>query len=263
MPELPELVNFKQYIDSTSLHQKIAQVEVLEPDILSNTDSEKLRSALEGLEFKAAAVHGKYLFLQTTDSYQLVLHFGMTGRPVYYKKEEQQPDYPRLLITFTNGYHLAFDCMRMLGKVSLISDQNKFIEEKNLGPDALKEVSSVEKFLELFSSKRGMIKTALMDQSLLAGIGNVCSDEILFQSRIHPKTPVNDLKKEQLKKIYDNMHSVLKTKIEAGLSPDGLPNSYILKHRSEGAQCPSCGSKIKKIKVGGRSAYYCPNCQKK
>ncbi|MGD8748632.1 MAG: zinc finger domain-containing protein [Balneolaceae bacterium] len=132
-----------------------------------------------------------------------------------------------------------------------------------MGPDAWKHIDSTTKFIGLFKNKKGMIKTALIDQRLIAGIGNECSDEILFQSGIHPKTDIKKLDKEKLKKIFRNMRSVLKTKIKSGFDYDKLPDSYIFKHRSKGAECPNCGGTIEKIKVGGRSAYYCPNCQPK
>jgi formamidopyrimidine-DNA glycosylase len=190
-----------------------------------------------------------------------MMHFGMTGEPVYYKKAEQEPDYARLIINFSNGYHLAFNCMRMLGEVAIVESVNQFIKEKELGPDVFAEDFDFNTFSELLQNKRGMIKSALMDQSLMAGIGNECSDEILFQSRIHPKTKVADLKEDQRRKIYDAMKGVLDKKIDSNIKNEALPDSFILSHRSESADCPACNGTIEKISVGGRNGYYCPQCQ--
>lgn len=263
MPELPEIVNFKHYVGATSLHHTISSVKVPNPNILSDISPESIKSKLTDTHFKSASHHGKYLFLQTGNSHELVLHFGMTGQPVYYKNENDKPDYVRFFITFDDGSHLAFDCMRMLGEITLIDDHEEFIEQKDLGPDALREVDSIDIFKELLGNKRGMIKSALMDQSLLAGIGNECSDEILYQSGIYPKTKVQALDEENLGALFHNMHAVLEIKIDSNLEIQNLPDSYILRHRSDGEECPRCGGTIQQIKVSGRNGYYCSDCQPK
>jgi len=263
MPELPEVENFKRYIDATSLHQDIDSTEVNNKQVLKNISVQAFSIRLTGHSFESTYRHGKYLFVRTDHSDELVLHFGMTGHPVYYKQDDRAPDYPRVIFHFSNGTHLAFDCMRMLGEVRLIENRDKFIKEKELGSDALRDVDDVEIFTELLDQKRGYIKSALMDQSLMAGIGNECSDEILFQSRIHPKTNVQDLNTEQLKTLYSKIREVLQVKIDANLKPENLPDTYILKNRSEGAACPNCDGEIERIKVSGRSGYYCPKCQQR
>ncbi|MFW5699947.1 MAG: zinc finger domain-containing protein, partial [Bacteroidota bacterium] len=103
----------------------------------------------------------------------------------------------------------------------------------------------------------------LMDQSMIAGLGNVYVDEILFQCRIHPKAKVKDLSGKDYKKLFNIMHKVVDKAIEVDADPDKLPTSYLTGKRREGEKCPSCDGKIEKIKVGGRSGYYCPECQKR
>ena len=121
----------------------------------------------------------------------------------------------------------------------------------------------MQSFLELMNDRRGMIKSALMDQQLMAGIGNVCSDEILFQSRVHPKKKVQDLSEDDLRNIYKQMKQVVHTKLDSLDHHKELPDSFMIKDRSEGADCPNGKGTIKKIKVGGRYGYYCPRCQHK
>ncbi|MDX1672015.1 MAG: DNA-formamidopyrimidine glycosylase family protein [Balneolaceae bacterium] len=261
MPELPELANFKKYIDSTSLHQTVDKVVVTDDRILNNTTGNELLDTLKGRQFISTLQHGKYLFLQTDNHLELMLHFGMTGNPVYYKNEEEKPDYARVIFQFDNGYHLAYNCMRMLGEVQLIEDHNEFIRQKELGPDAMSGEIDLERFKELVRSSRGMIKTTLMDQGLMAGIGNECSEEILYQSGIHPKTKIKELSDDQLKTVYEQLHYVVETKTEAGTGLEGLPDHWILKHREDGAECPKCGGTINRIEVGGRGTYICPECQ--
>lgn len=109
-----------------------------------------------------------------------------------------------------------------------------------------------------------MIKSALMNQKIVAGIGNVYSDEILFQARLHPKSKVPDLKDKDWNKIYDAMNDVLKTAIDCSVDKTKMPDHFILSNRKEGADCPKgCGDTIHKLDVSGRSALYCPDCQKK
>lgn len=262
MPELPELVNYKNYADSTSLHKKITEVTVNNDTVLSDCTVDDLQDALEGNSFESTSRHGKYLFLHTKNEPILVMHFGMTGEPVYYKHEADQPEYARVVFSFDNGFHLAYNCPRMLGTITLTDSTESYIKKKDLGPDAYKDVN-VDKFQDLFSKKRGMIKSALMDQSFIAGVGNECSDEILYQAKIHPKTKVQDLSQKQLEKLYKVMREVLETKIDADMKGEPLPEDYILRNREEGADCPKCDGKIKKITVSGRSGYYCPKCQSK
>lgn len=263
MPELPEVVYFKKYIDATSLHQQIGDVEVENDTILTDISADDLQKQLKGSQFKSCATHGKYLFIHTDQNRKLTMHFGMTGEPVYYKQPDEKPEYSRVIIHFDNGYHLAFNCMRMLGEIGLTESKENFIQQKNLGPDAHSDSFDLDTFKNLLNDKRGMIKSALMDQSFIAGIGNECSDEILYQAGIHPKKTTSDLSDSDVTRIFQKMQEVLKEKIESNMEHRTLPDSYILNHREEGAECPKCGGTIQKIKVSGRNGYYCPQCQEK
>ena len=187
------------------------------------------------------------------------MHFGMTGDLQYYKKPAQQPEYSQVLFHFQNDYQLAYVMPRKLGHIRLIDSIKAFVEEKELGPDAL-EVD-FEEFRERLSGRRGMIKSALMNQSILAGIGNVYSDEILYQARIYPRQQIKELDSGGLRKVYKAMKEVLETAIERHAEPAQYPDSYLIPHRSEGEPCPRCGGKVQKIEVSGRSGYYCPDCQ--
>ncbi|MDX1586026.1 MAG: DNA-formamidopyrimidine glycosylase family protein [Balneolaceae bacterium] len=261
MPELPEVAYFKNYVDATSLHQKISEIEVLNDTIIYKGSAGDLKEVLRGSQFTSTSTHGKYLFLHTDNNRIVMMHFGMTGKPVYYKLDDEKPDYPRVIFHFDNGYKLAFNCMRMLGEVGLITDEQEFISQKELGPDVNNEDFNLPKFKELLEKKRGMIKSALMDQSFVAGIGNECSDEILYQAKIHPKTNIGDLSESQIELIFTKMQQVIAKKIEALKEHRKLPDNYILRNREEGAECPRCGGTIQKISVSGRNGYYCPTCQ--
>lgn len=261
MPELPDVAVFKTYLDSTALHQKIKQVSVKEKRVLEGVSAREIRDRLKGASFKKSRRHGKYLFIETDGGGHLVLHFGMTGFLKYFKDMEKETDHDRLLFDFTNGYHFAFDCQRMFGQIGWIDSMADFMEEKGLGPDALSSDLSFTLFRERFSESGAMIKSALMNQGLIAGIGNIYSDEILFQAGIHPKTRSKNLDEDRLRKLFDKMRSVLETAIDCKADPEAVPKHFLLPHRNEGEGCPGCGGEIRKEKIAGRTAYFCPKCQ--
>jgi formamidopyrimidine-DNA glycosylase len=261
MPELPDVEVFKRYLDATALHKTIAAVKVKSARILEGVSSQKLRQTMKGRQFQSTHRHGKYLLVALDQGPWLALHFGMTGFLKYFKQKEKDPEHDRLLVSFDNGFHLAYVCQRKLGTVSLADEVDSFIETKQLGPDALG--LDLEGFRQILKGKRGSIKSFLMNQKYLAGIGNVYSDEILFQSKLHPKRPVNNLEPETVKHLFDVMHNVIQKAIDAQADPRQFPQSFIVPHRHGDGNCPRCRGELKKITVAGRSVYFCPACQPK
>jgi formamidopyrimidine-DNA glycosylase len=259
MPELPDVETFKRYMDSTSLHQAIERVQVKSRKILGNVSARKLQADLRGHEFESSRRHGKYLLVHVDDKAWLTIHFGMTGRLKYFRDAQEEPAHARLIIRFDNGFHLAYDCQRQLGKVDLAKDAESFIQEKKLGPDALD--LNVNAFIERLGRARGSIKAALMNQKIIAGIGNIYSDEILFQAGVHPKTKVGDVGEDTLKRMFRAMKRVLKITIDRQADPERLPDSYLIPHRGRDKSCPHCSNDLERMKISGRTAYYCPKCQ--
>ena len=259
MPELPDVEGFRAYVERTSLCQTIERVDVRSPEILDGVSARRLVHTLEGCRLTRTRRYGKYLFVQLESGKWLVYHFGMTGRPVYFKDARDDPPHDRLLISFANGFHLAFDCQRKLGSVSLADSVGGFLRAKKRGPDALE--LDFRAFRALLSGRRGAVKSALMNQRIVAGIGNVYADEILFQARVHPTTSVNRLREECLRELFDSMNEALTAGIEHAVRSKPFPDSYLLHHRGEGEKCPRCGGKVERLTVSGRTAYYCSKCQ--
>jgi formamidopyrimidine-DNA glycosylase len=179
----------------------------------------------------------------------------------YYKNRSRQPEHIRLHLGFSNAYCLAYDDQRLLGQIGWVPCPKKFIKDENLGPDALKDLDFA-KFRQLLSGRKASIKSALMDQRAIAGIGNIYSDEILFQAKIHPRIAAGDLKKSKLKRLYRAMQGVMRKAIEKKADPRKFPEHFLIPRRAEDNRCPRCGGSIKKIKLAGRSGYVCPVCQK-
>jgi formamidopyrimidine-DNA glycosylase len=265
MPELPDVELFKRYLDRTSLRQTIERVQVNDARILGDLPARRLVATLEGNRLEASRRHGKHLLVRLARSGWLTLHFGMTGGLSYFENLAQDPPYDRIRLDFEGGGHLAYTNRRMLGRVGLADDADAFIEAEELGPDALDSAFDEAAFAAALAGRRRDVKSVMMDQALVAGIGNIYADEILFQARLHPKTPVDRLTGSQRRKLFRAVKDVLWTAIECGAgaeqSLDRLPKDYLLPQRDRDGRCPRCGGSIATLKSSGRTSYYCPRCQ--
>ncbi len=261
MPELPDVIHFKNHFDNTALNQTIEKTSVQNEKILKEISKQKLTSWLKKNKFKSSNRYGKYLFAELAKGGYLIFHFGMTGSLAYFKEEKEEPRHARVIFDFENGNHLAYICRRMLGELDLTEDMDSFIEDHELGIDALSDELDAKRFTELMKSRRSDLKTALMNQELIAGIGNVYSDEILFQTGLHPKKRTDELDDKQYKKLFQNMKRILKTSSKYIGQVHRLPKNYLLPNRDGEGNCPKCGGPIEKINVSGRNGQYCPNCQ--
>ncbi len=261
LPELPDVEIYREYIAATSLHRKITRVELRSASILEGISRRRLKETLEGRRFESAKRHGKHLFVSISGRGFLALHFGMTGTLKYFKDLEKDTEHDRMRVSFSNGYHLAYDCRRKLGRVGLAEDIERFREAHGLGPDALDDRLGFEEFLRALEGSRAAVKSTLMDQKRIAGIGNVYSDEILFQSGVRPGAKTRGLGEERLQRVYRSMRHVLLTAVERRADPGSMPASWITPRRGKDARCPNCGGELEKIRVSGRSAYFCPKDQ--
>ncbi len=248
----------RRYLQATTLFQPIRSARVLDARILSGVSAQLLEQSLTGQQFHSAQRHGKRLFLGLNQDLWLTLHLGLTGDLVYLQSLKDQPGHTRLLITFKNGRALAFDDPRIFGEVGLIGSPAAFIEEHRLGPDAL-QIDQAG-FLQIMQGRRGMIKPLLLNQSLVAGLGNLYADEALFQAGIHPRARAPD--QTRLDSLFSCIREVLKTAIACRADFGCLPESYLLPHRYAGGRCPRDGALLEHEKIGGRTSYYCPQHQR-
>ena len=259
MPELPSVEGFRQYLYSTSLHQTIAGVEASDEMVLEDVTAADLQEALVGSELADTRRHGKWLFADASDGPWLCFHFGMTGHLVYFEEMADEPDHDRMLISFENGMHLAYDCQRRFGRISLADSVEEFVARKHLGPDALE--LSWKRFQEALAGRTAQIKPLLMDQSVIAGLGNIIVDEILFRCRLHPEQHVDTLDEDSLREVHRAMGEILNTMVDARTGRGEIPDDWLMRHRSLGEQCPGCEGEVERIEVGGRGTYLCPSCQ--
>jgi len=260
MPELPDVQGFKRYLDATSLHQRITGVDVQSAYVLKGVSARELARRLKGHRFESSRRHGKHLFVRSDGDFWVRLHFGMTGSLQYFKCDRRAPKHTRVLFAFVNANCLAFEDQRKFGEVGLIENVNEFLKKRALGPDALD--ISLSQFRKIFGKHRGAVKSILLNQKVLAGIGNIYADEILFHARIHPTAEIGRLGEKTVGKLFRATRYILKKAIDAKADVDRMPKSWLLPHRGKGGKCPRCGGELKSATIGGRTAWFCAHCQK-
>jgi formamidopyrimidine-DNA glycosylase len=259
MPELPDVETFRRYAVRRALHRRIDDIEVVDSRILDGVSARALAAKLRGKSLESAVRHGKYLFLPSDNEETLLMHFGMTGKLAYAKGGHGDERYDKVRVWFEEGHALIYQCRRLLGTVRVVGSIEEAVGSLELGPDArgIKRAA----FRQMMGSAPGMVKSTLMDQSRIAGIGNIYSDEILFRAGLNPRRACKELDREAIDGLHRALQEVLKTAIAVKADPAALPEDYLLPHRTEGGRCPRCGGKVRTISVGGRRGWYCPSCQ--
>jgi formamidopyrimidine-DNA glycosylase len=261
MPELPEVETFKRSLDNTSLHQRITSVEVRDAYILKRVSARELTRRLKGRRFENSHRHGKHLFVHAGDELWLRLHFGMTGSLEYLHHDEVAPKTARVIFRFAGNCRLAFDDQRKFGEIELIEDVDEFLQTRDLGPDALG--ISLSQFKAILGKHRGAVKAILLNQQLIAGIGNLYADEILFRARVHPATEAARMSDKDLARLFRATRQVLERAIASKTDFNRLPKSWLLTHREKRGRCPRCGRALKSATIGGRTSWFCAHCQKR
>ncbi|MFF8935429.1 Fpg/Nei family DNA glycosylase [Streptomyces paradoxus] len=258
MPELPDVEGFRQVLESCAKGRLIRRVDVRDAGVLHGVDARGLRDALEGRRFGAPQRHGKWL-LARTGGPTLVLHFGMTGRLVCGQDDDLVEAHDRVLFTLGGGRQLRFRDQRKLQGLWLAHDESD-VERllRRQGPDAL-AVDRAE-FEEVLSSRRGHLKTALTDQSVLAGLGNLLADEILWRARLRPDRGARDLTPEDRRRLFSEMRRTLRSSVTAGCVPPR--DTWLTGHRDDrDPRCPRCGTGLRRSRMAGRGTVWCPRCQ--
>jgi len=265
VPELPDVELYKRHLDATCLGRTIRHVAVGDARILAEISATELARRLEGTRIIASRRHGKHLLVDLGPPGWLTLHFGMTGWLKHFTDDEDDPPYDRVRFDFADGHHLAYINARLLGRVGLAADADAFVAAEGLGPDALDPRFDLAAFEQALAGRKRDVKSRLMDKEVMAGIGNIYSDEILFQAGINPRTRCDRLDTSAREHLFERIKAVLETAISTGAGAerlvDHLPGSFLIPHREKDGRCPRCGGQIASAKFSGRTAYYCPRCQ--
>ena len=288
MPELPEVETVRIGLAGLLPGRTIKAVDSDWPKSFPNAPADVKRFVI-GAKVVAVKRRAKVLLIDLSSKYSLVIHLKMTGQLVFASVTErfgaghpndsligQLPDKStRVTLTFNDGSKLFFNDQRKFGWMRLIptAEVANLDFFKKVGPEPLGDNFDWRQLRErLLRRKNTSVKAALLDQTVVAGVGNIYADEALWGVRLHPATPVRDISAAKFHKLYDELVHVLRLSIEKGGSSDrnyvnaeGKKGSYISfarVFRREGQACPRCGRVIEKIRVAGRGTHICPHCQK-
>jgi formamidopyrimidine-DNA glycosylase len=290
MPELPEVETTVRDLKKTVLGRIFFDVWTDAKKMIKKPKKfEDFKKELIGKEILDIKRRGKNILFFLSSGKILLIHQKLTGHLLFgiWKKEggiwkskiegplaeDPMNGFLHLIFFFKDGWQLALSDLRKFAKVEILTKEELEKEMEKLGPEPLDKDFTFEKFKErILKKKKGKIKQVLMDQEVIAGIGNIYSDEILWKAKIHPFKRVGKLSEEELKKIYKAMKEILPKAIEVGgesisdyRRPSGEKGGFDLLrkvYRREGEKCFRCGAKIKRVKLGQRSAHFCPVCQK-
>ncbi len=260
MPELPEVNTFQRYFDETSLQQRIAEVQVHDAKIIHNVSGAAFIDLLTGRTFVGSYRRGKYLFAELDNQHYLLMHFGMTGDLAYYQEEEDRPRHERFTFHFENGFRLGFDCPRKFAKIRYIEDLDAYIREIGIGEDAQR--ISESDFLEKMKGRKVSIKGFLLNQSNLAGVGNLYADEICYRTKVHPASIADKIPLKKRKEIFTTMQKILKMAVSKNVYYKEYPDDWLWQWRKEGTKAPNGKGLVQQAKIAGRTTYFCTQWQK-
>lgn len=272
MPEIAEVETVRNTLKKRILHKKIKKVEVYyEPMIES--DLELFKKNLVGESFIDIKRRGKWLIFET-EKYYLLSHLRMEGKYFIKDKQEIKDKHEHVIFTFIDDTTLRYADTRKFGRMNLILkteiDNTECIKKQGLEPGDKK--LTADYLLKKFEKKQLPIKTVLLDQTIISGLGNIYANEVLFAAGINPLTKACNLTKEDCERIVKSAEEIIKEAINMGgttirsytssLGVTGKFQQNLKVHKREKEKCLVCGTAIENIKVGGRSTYFCPNCQK-
>lgn len=270
MPELPEVETVKNTLRKQVLNKKIIMASVYWDNIIAYPEVKEFEKKIQNQTIHNITRRGKWLMFEL-DDYFLLSHLRMEGKYFIRNKNDAHNKHEHVIFTFSDDTELRYHDTRKFGKMYLIKKDDVYSTKplKDLGLEPWDNNLTVAYLKSKFKNKP--IKTELLDQSIITGIGNIYADEILFLSKINPETVASNLTDDNLNDIIKYTREILEKAINYGgttvksyTSSEGVHGRFqseLLVHTKD--ICPVCGEKIIKITVGGRGTYYCPNCQKK
>jgi formamidopyrimidine-DNA glycosylase len=275
VPELPEVETIVRTLRELVLHKQISSVTINWPKIIKHpTVTEQFADALCGQTILNIERRGKFLIFYT-EIFALVSHLRMEGKYLLAETAEPVDKHTHVIFHFNDGTELRYRDVRKFGTMHLYRKGEEFnvLPLSQLGPEPLNEQFDLQKFYERLMGTKRYIKSVLLDQTVLAGLGNIYVDEALFKACIHPERLAQSLSKEEVKVLYEQIIVTLAEAVEKGgstvrtyVNSQGQMGMFQLEHNvygRKGEPCKVCGTSLSRIVVGGRGTVFCPNCQKR
>ena len=271
MPELPEVETVVRTLETLICNRKIEKITIRYPRIIQ-MDPDEFVSRLTNQHFRLFSRRGKYLIL-TMDSVILAIHLRMEGKFYVQRPEEPLSRHVHVIFDLDDGMQLRYHDTRKFGTMELLEPDADLSGFHQLGPEPFSDEFNEEYCRQWLKKHKLPIKQCLLDQSFVAGIGNIYANEVCFALRVDPRKRSDLLTRAQIRALPEIVRQILSLAIEAGgstirsytssLGVTGRFQLQIQVHGREGQPCPLCGTEIRKITVGQRGTYYCPHCQKK
>ena len=273
MPELPEVETVRRGLEKLILCKKISSVEIRYPKMIK-TDLDEFQNEVPGKEIQSMGRRGKYLLFYLTDKV-LISHLRMEGKYFYYPGQVPERKHAHVLIHFEDGGTLVYEDVRKFGTMELLAPDllEAYFISKNLGPEPTEQDFDLEIFIGALKKSKKPIKSHLLNQTLVAGLGNIYVDEVLWRAKVHPSRTSKSLSAQEARKVHDQTIEVLGQAVEKGGSTirtytnafgeDGTMQDFHQVYDKAGQACSRCGSMIEKIQLGGRGTHFCPKCQRR
>lgn len=268
MPELPEVQTVLDTLETKIKNRKIVDIKILYKPIVECSEK-AFKKRLIGQHFRKFKRRGKYLLFEM-DDITLVSHLRMEGKYFIVDDKFPKSKHDHVIFYLDNGKQMRYNDVRKFGRMELIDKDTDYKEFKQLGPEPFSKDFNTKYCKEFLKNKKLPIKQVLLDQSFVAGIGNIYADEILYSMKVNPKKQANKITDKNIKDLIYNTRRILKGAIKAGgttirsyTSSLGVSGKFQLRLKVHTmGKCKTCGKDIKKNVVGGRGTYYCPSCQK-
>lgn len=273
MPELPEVETVRKTLELKLKGKKINDINILYSRIFEGQNVDEVKEKIKNQTINELNRKGKWLIFNL-DDYYLLSHLRMEGKYLYRKFDEFKEKHELVCFNINDEFELRYKDTRKFGRMQLIKKDDLLINSPltKLGLEPWDGDLTVEYLKDKYNKKTLPIKTVLLDQTIMTGIGNIYADEILYLSKINPYKKAKELSDKELNSIIINTKKVLEKAIEEGgttirsyTSEEGVSGRFqnsLLVHSREKESCYGCGTIIKREKIGGRSTYFCPNCQK-
>ncbi len=263
VPELPEVEAKRRYIERTSLGRRIARVTVFDERILEDVSPRSLSRRLSGSEFEEVKRRAKFLLITTSADRTLLMHFGMTGDVLFDEGGREHPTSDRVDFEFADRSVLHFSDHRLFGRIALYDtvDESRVPDIAKLGPEPLDRSFTYKRFRDILARRNTTIHQVLMDQELIAGIGNIYSDEICYQAGVRPDRKPRDLSEAEGRKLFDKMKWTLRRAVELDADLEDHADVFLIPNRGKGGKCPH-GHALESKTIGGRTSWFCPTDQK-
>lgn len=274
MPELPEVETIKNVIEQQIKGLKIENITLEKTEIIAHPTAEEFCNRITNQTVSSMSRRGKFIIINLKSGDRIILHLRMTGCLLVTPSDYPKGKHTHIVFSFSNGKELRFSDTRRFGRFWLIknNETDTYSSIHKLGIEPFDDRLTAEYLKAHLSKRRKAIKECLLDQSVVAGIGNIYSDEILFKAKIHPSRPANSLNSNEWNTLAKIIPDSLSYFIEKNvISPENFfetkgkeyrntPFWQVYGHNNE--PCPVCGKLLIKTVIGGRSSVYCPDCQK-